>query len=781
MRVVIALLALSFVVPSVGQAALSPAAAKCVAAKLKASGKMAQALLTCDSKAVGKGVAVDPLCLAKANDKLAKAFAKATGVGGCLTSDDGGAVGGLLLGSRNLVRADLVTSASASKCTAAKLKSAGKRAAALLGVHSKGFKKGSTASLAADVAKATLKFPSDFTKAEGKGDCHTTGDAAAVALQVDAGLDGVLAKLAAIASETVYVASGAEPAGTPGSGSTDASGYPKLVTQYGTAAVDLNRATYTRHYYQPDAAAPEAILILVPGFQGGAHSFKVLGENLVGRAIEQGTRLEVWAFDRRGHQLEDLVGQDIAEADYDAALLADWFFGGELGLPLSPALPRRAVFHDPQADTPFIATWTYNVIIRDIDAVVEAARAVVGDEVFLGGHSAGTGFIARYAATDFDLSAPGVDAGHAKLRGLVLLEGGGASSSGAAPSATTLDRIEDRADGGLFAAVRDNAPRCVDGTPCTVATEAVDCAGKGREKCIEPVTAYSLVAGLLNPRILAAGEITAMQAVTDPNGNENLVGADFGSPGNTPIAVVPDLGILGALGNVTALGGLGSFVDDDGAISTLASFVATSTGAAGPVVGGLTTWRPITEPPLPPAALPNNGPAPTALPAAKWGQEAEVTRMDRMVETFFAGGTNFTDWYYPSSGLGVTSGLPALDSSALSVGRNRPDIDNVTEAANVDIPVICFGDSNGLTPVPANFRSFAESIGPCTGGSCDGTPRVVDPALPNPAFPTYGEVAGGFEVHIIEGTAHVDVGTGEDNAENPLVGPLLAFIERNRG
>lgn len=782
MRVVISCLVALLLAPSFGHAALDPAAAKCLAAKLKASSKLAQGLLTCDSKASAKGAAPDSACLAKASNKLGVAFTKADGAGGCLTTDDGSYVASFLLGSRNLVRADLVTNGNPSKCTSGKLKSAAKRAAGVLNAHAKVFKKVDTTKLAADVAKATAKFPADFTKAEGKGDCETTGDAAAVGAQVDAGLDGVLALLGAVASETTTIASGAEPAGTPGSGSTDASGYPKIVTQFGTAAVDLNKATYTRHYYQPDGVTPDAIVIFVPGFEGGAHSFKVLAENLIGRAMEQGTRLEVWAFDRRGHQLEDLVGQDVAEANHDAALLVDWYFGAELGLTLSPQLPgRRAVFHNTQADTPFIGNWTYNVIIRDIDAVVEAARAVVGDEVFLGGHSAGTGFIARYAATDFDLSGPGVDAGYAKLRGLVLLEGGGASSSGSAPSALTLDRIEDRADGGLFAAIRDNAPRCVDGTPCTVANEAVDCAGKGKGRCIEPVASYSVVAGLLNARVLAAGEITAIQAIDDPNTNENLVGADFNTPGNTPIAVVPDLAALGALGTTTALGGLGAFIDDDGFISSIASFVATSAGATGPVVGGFTTWLSITDPPLPPAALPNNGPAPTTTPGAKWGQEAEVTRMDRMIHTFFAGGTNFTDWYYPSGGLGTTTGLPALDSSALSVGRNRPDIDNVTQAASIDIPVICFGNSNGLTPVPAGYLAFANSIGVCTTGGCDGsTARVVNPTVPNPAFPTYGNVGGGFEVHIIEGTAHVDVGTGEDNAKNPLVGPLLAFIERNR-
>jgi pimeloyl-ACP methyl ester carboxylesterase len=90
-----------------------------------------------------------------------------------------------------------------------------------------------------------------------------------------------------------------------------------------------------------------------------------------------------------------------------------------------------------------MAGWTNLVFSRDIDAVVAAARAAaVNQNVFLGGHSAGTGFTARYAATDFNLSGIGpADPGYAKLRGLVLLEGGGGSTGGAPLTNDTLDRI----------------------------------------------------------------------------------------------------------------------------------------------------------------------------------------------------------------------------------------------------------------------------------------------------------------------------------------------------
>jgi pimeloyl-ACP methyl ester carboxylesterase len=356
----------------------------------------------------------------------------------------------------------------------------------------------------------------------------------------------------AVEFATVNIPSPATPADTPGSAGVVVTN-PKLLAQLG-ADGDLNQARYTRFRFD-DAAKPDAILILVPGFEAGANTFKILAENVLLRA-RRDTQLivEIWAYDRRSNQLEDTAGLDIAEAQADPQIALDWLYGGELGLPLSPelaTLDRRAVFYNTQDDIPFLANWTNLVFSRDIDAIVAAAHgAARRDNVFLGGHSAGTGFTARYAATDFNLTGSGPpQPGYARVRGLVLLEGGGGSTAGAPLTDDTLDRIIARADGGLFGAVRDNAPRCVDGTTaCTVATEAADCAGQTPPKCTPPTGAYSVVAGLLNTRILASVEVVGIQGITDPNTGQAIISVpQLGDENNTAIKKVPDLATLSAL------------------------------------------------------------------------------------------------------------------------------------------------------------------------------------------------------------------------------------------
>jgi cysteine-rich repeat protein len=597
---------------------------------------------------------------------------------------------------------------------------------------------------------------------------------------------------------TVLIPSTAVPANTPDG--TPANAVPPgstLATQFGATIFDLNRASYTR-YFAPAAGAPDAVLVLVPGFAAGANAFKIFAENLIVRAQAAGQiRLEVWAFDRRTNLLEDAAGAELAEPTLDAHLALDWFFGAETGLALDPRLTRRALFH-AAADVAFIANFTPQVFTRDIDAVIEAARALPSaPAVFLGGHSLGTSFTGRYAATDLDPGAPIVP-GFGKLAGLVLLEGAGGSTSVAAPSSADLDRVIAKADGGLYHAVRDGAARCVDGTPCTV---DADCsaaplpAGAVTNKCVATVDAYTgsnpVGFAFINPQIQAAGDIAGIQGVLDPDGLI-AIQQDFG--GGRASQNVSALGILRALPPASAEAGVGFFLDDD--FSPVAAFRASfgfSDDGFNPVILGIVAPGPAFDDPYrrwidfdqpqPAAAIPNNGAA-TADPTHVWGQEKEVSSLPRFFPNLFAGAVDFGDWYFASSGLSVTSELNGtstfggLDSTALSVGRNRPDIENLTQAAAIDVPVIAFGGSNGLTTTAAAYKPFAASIGTCTAPTCSGvTPRVV---VDDPIAPTFGGVGGGFEVYIQQGYAHVDLLTAEDDpSHNNVLGPLLAFLTRN--
>ncbi|MEH6584032.1 MAG: hypothetical protein V7754_19015 [Halioglobus sp.] len=592
--------------------------------------------------------------------------------------------------------------------------------------------------------------------------------------------------------ESERIPSGATPAMTPGTPGVVVDN-PKLLQHFGSEGPSLNNALYTRYFLSDTSEMqPDAILVLVPGFEGGASNFAILADQLMRRVREDSAMIaEVWAIDRRSEQLEDRAGLELAEQNQDSYLGLDFLFGKELGLELDQRLVdgpnRRLITYNAGSDLAFIANWTQMVHSLDIEAVVQLALSKVrNDNVFLGGHSAGTRFAASYAATDFDTGNDAIDAGYHRLRGLVLLEGGG-SSIGEPVSEETLDRIEARFDGGLYAAVRDQAPRCIDGkTACTLATETSDCAAFSNFSCTLPTEAYA--AGLINTETFAAGELVALDGdFTGDSGRSILQQDQNGIEGNNAfnkVAALFPIRLLIGEAKGTSVSLYGQYLDDDGLGALAAPFLATSVGAPGPEIDGLTTWLNFDEE-LPANVLTDNGAAPTEpLRGRNWGVEVEPTDFEgRVLTASYKGDTNFFDWYYPSSGLSVTEGL-GLDTTQLSApapeGRGRSDIDNRTQAGNINIPVIGFGGSNGLTPVPGSFLAFAQAIGPCNAPSCDGiTARIIDETQPSLAFPSYGDASGGYEIYISEGYAHIDVLTAEDREDNQVIGPLVQFLQRN--
>jgi hypothetical protein len=158
-------------------------------------------------------------------------------------------------------------------------------------------------------------------------------------------------------------------------------------------------ARYDRVSYERfGPASARRVLILVPGTQGGAGDFSLVGPEIVRRV----KGLQVWAYDRRSQALEDHTG--FATGDPDKALHYYLQGGG---------------FQPVSGDAaPWAREWGLKLALEDLHAVVKRARRG-GREVILGGHSLGASMTVAYAAWDFEGRA-----GWKDLSGLVLIDGG---------------------------------------------------------------------------------------------------------------------------------------------------------------------------------------------------------------------------------------------------------------------------------------------------------------------------------------------------------------------
>lgn len=146
-------------------------------------------------------------------------------------------------------------------------------------------------------------------------------------------------------------------------------------------------------------ASAKRVLVLSPGFQGGAGDFALIGPELVRRV----PGLQVWAVDRRTQAFEDASG--FASGDPQRAF--DYYLGGQGFKPVSGA------------DVPYVREWGLPLTMGDLHRVVRRARDGGRRRVILGGHSLGASLTVAYASWDF-----GGRPGHRDLDGMVLIDGG---------------------------------------------------------------------------------------------------------------------------------------------------------------------------------------------------------------------------------------------------------------------------------------------------------------------------------------------------------------------
>ncbi len=188
---------------------------------------------------------------------------------------------------------------------------------------------------------------------------------------------------------------------------------------------ECDNIQFTR--YRPDTGgtpkAVEAIIVLIPGFMGGANSFDYLGRQLVAMAEDDPASgsLEVWAIERRTNCLEDLTGLNAAEAAGNPQIAVDYLYNG--------AEVNGKTFQGflGEEDLPFLSEFGLELLTNDVWKIITEKipdRADREKVVFIGGHSAGGGFTSYFAGWDFDGNGTTMeDAGFNNCAGLIGLDG----------------------------------------------------------------------------------------------------------------------------------------------------------------------------------------------------------------------------------------------------------------------------------------------------------------------------------------------------------------------
>jgi len=193
---------------------------------------------------------------------------------------------------------------------------------------------------------------------------------------------------------------------------------------------ELDRVAFVRHWFGPPkpASSPRAVLILVPGFFGGAEDFRYAGERLVRRL----PWLQVWAVDRRNNLLENRCGMETAQILRNPLAALAYYFGlQELpGCPLHGD-PDESTWNglsefglsQAEAQAVGMAEWGIATQLQDLRLLVEFAhRQHRQARVFLGGHSLGGMTAQIFAAWRFGSTS--ATSGWHLIDGIVLIDGG---------------------------------------------------------------------------------------------------------------------------------------------------------------------------------------------------------------------------------------------------------------------------------------------------------------------------------------------------------------------
>ena len=193
----------------------------------------------------------------------------------------------------------------------------------------------------------------------------------------------------------------------------------------GTPPPECDYIRYLRYRPQTLDGLPKevrAVLVLLPGYGGGAASFDYLGRNLVAMAeLNNAGSIEVWALERRPNCLEDLSAMNAAEEARDPEVAVDYYYLNK------PVNGRTFPGFLRQDEVPFLSEFGLKLFMEDIFTVISSKipdPAVRKNTVFIGGHSLGSPLSSLFAGWDMDGNPQTLDdAGYNNCAGLIGLEG----------------------------------------------------------------------------------------------------------------------------------------------------------------------------------------------------------------------------------------------------------------------------------------------------------------------------------------------------------------------
>ncbi len=494
---------------------------------------------------------------------------------------------------------------------------------------------------------------------------------------------------------------------------------------------DLQKAVFYR--YRLRSGIPvRAILVLVPGTNGGANDFDYMARELIRRS--RGS-VEVWTFDRRPNLIEDVTGMEAAEAAGDLQIAIDYYFyGAEInGKTFDGFLG--------QDELSYLSEWGLASVMRDLNAIVsqvpEAKRAT---NVFLGGHSLGAGQAMSFLGWDFDGDASTLDdAGFSLLAGAILFEGG--SFSPVPP--VSQQEYESSVQG-----IRSGSSPRFGGFP------------------------------LITPEVVSLLEIAGMAAhpafdrpddpEDGPEGLSRLKEIPYGPETDLLLRALFATDLLDLICNapptfrdfnVTNQALLGLVMDDH--------FEPMSPQQAS--VGFVTPQEGVMRRNLlgfPGYVLTD------ADPVYGWlnhdevdgvgltTPEEEMTDITTLAEAQWRGPSNFSEWYFALR--------PGIDSKATGYLTDLSDDGwqattyslNAFHTSRIDLPMLAIGGGSGLTPDAEAFNNVRDAI---ADPARDGTPRSSEDS---------------FKVRILTGMNHLDVllAEGGTNVGNMLYTEVLDFM-----